>query len=133
MNDQLKQQFLTTIDEMLGKYTLARGQLEALHVNVKTSDWDEAIAMSIIEQLAELQRQGQAANQIFAQLPESLRKSSEIQGKLGSITSDMKSLLETINQLENTAKKSRDQRLPQINASVRAFQMQKAYSAQAIN
>ncbi len=132
MNQNKTETFLATMQDLNQQYLVSRNQLNELKIKAKNSDWNESVASEIIEQLAALHERGRQANQEFTALDEETKRSEKTQSALATVTEQIKSLLAIIDELENSAKQSRNQLLPQINASIRSFQMHRAYSAEAL-
>jgi hypothetical protein len=133
MTSASHQHFVEIIAQLEQHYAKTDHQLNSLRESVRTTDWNESLAMNVIEQLGELRAFGEQVNVAFAALDTNDQQSAQVQGGIKKVADQIQSLLGIIGELENSAKHSRDQLLPEINASVRAFQMHKAYSAQAIS
>lgn len=95
-------------------------------------DWNDSRTERMLEQLRALTELGTQAGELANQRVQTGGSETATRAasppELEDIEKLFREMLKKISRLEQTAQAARDQLLPQVNASVRAMQMRRAYS-----
>ncbi len=111
------------LTEIVQQYREVDAQLETLLLESEQGEWSEQATQQVLQHLASIQRLSAAAGQAAQSRPTGNRP----EGQLRQVTQLFQSMLAKIARLEKSASEARDRLLPQVNAGVRALQMQRAY------
>lgn len=128
----LIEQFESDFGGLAARFHDVQTQVERLSQSVVQDGWNPDRAAEILGALEEISQKRMGIDEVFRALPSEIQKSAKVQGRIQEATQIVKKLLVAIDKLENSARAERDSLRPQINASVRMFQMNQAYQAQAI-
>lgn len=112
------------LEQIVRQYRHVDSQLEQLLTDSVRGEWSEAATREVLQHLTTIQRLSAEAGQAAAETSGSSRPAAELE----QVTQLFHAMLAKIARLEKAATEARDRLLPQVNASVRSLQMQRAYA-----